>query len=100
MIWVAVRPFVLVLKVRPESSSIVFASVKNAIRLFVAVVPPTPVPPIVPVPKLVDELSNPAKSILPLVNFFWLPELSTTAKKSPSPSVVEVARESKSRLNV
>ena len=35
-------------------------------------------------------LSNPLMLILPLVSFFWLPLPSTTAKKSPSPSEVDV----------
>ena len=41
---------------------------------------------------------KPLIAILPLVSFFWFPLLSTTAKKSPSPSEVDVVNSSRSNV--
>ena len=43
---------------------------------------------------------NPARSMFPFVSFFWALLASTTAKKSPSPSLVEVASSERSTFAV
>ena len=100
VIEVAARPFVLVLYVRPESSSIVFASVKNAIRLFVALVPAAPVPSIVPVPKLEVELLNLDKSNSLNGFRFWVPPSRYITSSVPTIADEPSAKLPKSRLNV
>ena len=47
-----------------------------------------------------ESLLNPEIAILPLVNFLCTLDESTTAKKSPSPSVVEVVNSDKSTFTV